>query len=62
MIWSFVFFGCCLLLLLLTMRHSVAFLDGHSIALNPFSTMTPFHIHSAYYVVILYSFRNICGG
>ncbi|MPD06578.1 hypothetical protein E2C01_102396 [Portunus trituberculatus] len=22
--------------------------------------MTRFHIHSAYYVVILYSFRNLC--
>ncbi|MPC20069.1 LIM homeobox transcription factor 1-beta [Portunus trituberculatus] len=25
------------------------------------STMTRFHIHSAYYLVILYSFRNLCG-
>ncbi|MPC72165.1 hypothetical protein E2C01_066459 [Portunus trituberculatus] len=24
--------------------------------------MTRFHIHSAYYLVILYSFRNLCGG
>ncbi|MPC81645.1 hypothetical protein E2C01_076273 [Portunus trituberculatus] len=28
---------------------------------NPFSTMTCFHIHSGYYLVILYSFRNSCG-
>ncbi|MPC36310.1 hypothetical protein E2C01_029764 [Portunus trituberculatus] len=28
---------------------------------NPFSTMTHFHIHSGYYLVILYSFRNTCG-
>ncbi|MPC71671.1 hypothetical protein E2C01_065956 [Portunus trituberculatus] len=25
------------------------------------STMTLFHIHSAYYLVTLYSFRNLCG-
>ncbi|MPC41467.1 hypothetical protein E2C01_035059 [Portunus trituberculatus] len=24
--------------------------------------MMPFHIHSAYYSVILYSFRNLCSG
>ncbi|MPC64270.1 hypothetical protein E2C01_058382 [Portunus trituberculatus] len=24
--------------------------------------MTRFHIHSAYYLVILHSFRNLCGG
>ncbi|MPC41858.1 hypothetical protein E2C01_035467 [Portunus trituberculatus] len=24
--------------------------------------MTHFHIYSAYYLVILYSFRNLCGG
>ncbi|MPC84661.1 hypothetical protein E2C01_079406 [Portunus trituberculatus] len=30
--------------------------------LSPFSTMTCFHIHSGYYLVILYSFRNLCGG
>ncbi|MPC09612.1 hypothetical protein E2C01_002225 [Portunus trituberculatus] len=24
-------------------------------------TMTCFHIHSAYYLAILYSFRNFCG-
>ncbi|MPC35377.1 hypothetical protein E2C01_028802 [Portunus trituberculatus] len=24
--------------------------------------MTRFHIHSAYYLVILYSFRNLIGG
>ncbi|MPC41186.1 hypothetical protein E2C01_034772 [Portunus trituberculatus] len=29
--------------------------------INPFSTMTRFHIHSAYYLVILHSFRNSCG-
>ncbi|MPC08722.1 hypothetical protein E2C01_001315 [Portunus trituberculatus] len=29
---------------------------------NPFSTMTRFHIHSTDYLVILYSFRNLCGG
>ncbi|MPC55117.1 hypothetical protein E2C01_049049 [Portunus trituberculatus] len=26
--------------------------------LNTFSTMTRFHTHSGYYLVILYSFRN----
>ncbi|MPC74066.1 hypothetical protein E2C01_068411 [Portunus trituberculatus] len=26
---------------------------------NPFSTRTHFHIHSAYYLVILYSFRKL---
>ncbi|MPC67850.1 hypothetical protein E2C01_062036 [Portunus trituberculatus] len=30
--------------------------------INLFSTMTRFHIHSAYYLVILYSFRNSWGG
>ncbi|MPC59045.1 hypothetical protein E2C01_053060 [Portunus trituberculatus] len=30
-------------------------------AINSFSTMMRFHIHSAYYLVILYSFRNLCG-
>ncbi|MPC69670.1 hypothetical protein E2C01_063900 [Portunus trituberculatus] len=30
--------------------------------INPSSTMTHFHIPSAYYLVILYSFRNSCGG
>ena len=30
-------------------------------AFNPFSTGTQFHIHSAYYLSILYSFRNSCG-
>ncbi|MPC32935.1 hypothetical protein E2C01_026271 [Portunus trituberculatus] len=29
---------------------------------NPFSTMTRFHTYYAYYLVILYSFRNLCGG
>ncbi|MPC60258.1 hypothetical protein E2C01_054297 [Portunus trituberculatus] len=30
--------------------------------LNPFSTETRFHIHSAYYnMMILYSFTNLCG-
>ncbi|MPC61703.1 hypothetical protein E2C01_055777 [Portunus trituberculatus] len=29
---------------------------------NPFSTMTRFHINSGYYLVILYNFRNSCGG
>ncbi|MPC74527.1 hypothetical protein E2C01_068887 [Portunus trituberculatus] len=29
--------------------------------LNPFSTMTCFHIHYSYYLVILYSFRSLCG-
>ncbi|MPD06505.1 hypothetical protein E2C01_102319 [Portunus trituberculatus] len=28
---------------------------------DPFSTMTCFHIHSGDYLVILYSFRNLCG-
>ncbi|MPC55384.1 hypothetical protein E2C01_049318 [Portunus trituberculatus] len=28
--------------------------------INPFSTMTHFHIYSDYYLVILYSFRNLC--
>ncbi|MPC64995.1 hypothetical protein E2C01_059118 [Portunus trituberculatus] len=27
-----------------------------------FSTMTYFHIYSAHYLVILYNFRNSCGG
>ncbi|MPD06313.1 hypothetical protein E2C01_102118 [Portunus trituberculatus] len=26
------------------------------------ATMTRFRIHSGYYLVILYSFRNLCGG
>ncbi|MPC31599.1 hypothetical protein E2C01_024893 [Portunus trituberculatus] len=30
-------------------------------SLNPFSNMTRFHIRSAYYLMILYSFRNSCG-
>ncbi|MPD06197.1 hypothetical protein E2C01_101991 [Portunus trituberculatus] len=30
--------------------------------LAPFSTMARFHIPSAHYLVILYSFRNLCGG
>ncbi|MPC25769.1 hypothetical protein E2C01_018890 [Portunus trituberculatus] len=30
--------------------------------LTSFSTMTRFHIHSAVYLVILYTFRNLCGG
>ncbi|MPC54114.1 hypothetical protein E2C01_048021 [Portunus trituberculatus] len=29
---------------------------------NPFSTRTRFHIHCGYYLAILYSFRNLCGG
>ena len=29
---------------------------------NPFSTKTHFHVYSAYYLLILYSFRNSCGG
>ncbi|MPC17234.1 hypothetical protein E2C01_010082 [Portunus trituberculatus] len=29
--------------------------------LNPFSTRTCFYIHSVYYLVTLYSFRNFCG-
>ncbi|MPC55666.1 hypothetical protein E2C01_049608 [Portunus trituberculatus] len=32
------------------------------ITINSFSTMTRFHIHSAYYLAILYSFRNLCEG
>ncbi|MPC11542.1 hypothetical protein E2C01_004208 [Portunus trituberculatus] len=28
---------------------------------NPFSAMTSFHIHPAYYLVILYSLRNLYG-
>ncbi|MPC74054.1 hypothetical protein E2C01_068399 [Portunus trituberculatus] len=31
-----------------------------SVRLNPFSTMTRFRINSAYYLVILYSFRFSC--
>ncbi|MPC72351.1 hypothetical protein E2C01_066654 [Portunus trituberculatus] len=31
------------------------------IYLYPFSTMTRFHIHSAYYLMILYPFRNLYG-
>ncbi|MPC57908.1 hypothetical protein E2C01_051899 [Portunus trituberculatus] len=34
------------------------FLSG---SFNPFSTMTLFYIHSAYYLVILCSLRNSCG-
>ncbi|MPC86467.1 hypothetical protein E2C01_081296 [Portunus trituberculatus] len=30
--------------------------------INPFSTMTCFHIHSAFYLVILYNFRNFMWG
>ncbi|MPC25702.1 hypothetical protein E2C01_018826 [Portunus trituberculatus] len=30
--------------------------------LNPFSTVPRFHIHSAYYLVILYGFKNLCRG
>ncbi|MPC69370.1 hypothetical protein E2C01_063593 [Portunus trituberculatus] len=30
-------------------------------AIKPFSSMTRFHIHSGYYLVILDSFRNLCG-
>ncbi|MPC56379.1 hypothetical protein E2C01_050338 [Portunus trituberculatus] len=30
--------------------------------LTPFSTMTRFHIHFIYYLVILCSFRNSYGG
>ncbi|MPC42353.1 hypothetical protein E2C01_035974 [Portunus trituberculatus] len=29
---------------------------------NPFSTMTRFPIHSGDYLLILYSFRDLCGG
>ncbi|MPC54088.1 hypothetical protein E2C01_047996 [Portunus trituberculatus] len=29
---------------------------------NSFNTMTRFHIHSAYDLVVLHSFRNSCGG
>ncbi|MPC51448.1 hypothetical protein E2C01_045293 [Portunus trituberculatus] len=29
--------------------------------INPFSAMTRFHIHSAYYLVVLYNFRYLCG-
>ncbi|MPC96503.1 hypothetical protein E2C01_091766 [Portunus trituberculatus] len=29
---------------------------------NPFSIITRFHTDSAYYLVILCSFRNSCGG
>ncbi|MPC20517.1 hypothetical protein E2C01_013465 [Portunus trituberculatus] len=32
-----------------------------NLAFNTFSTMVHFHIHSTYYLVILYSFRNLCG-
>ncbi|MPC24416.1 hypothetical protein E2C01_017496 [Portunus trituberculatus] len=28
---------------------------------NPFSTITHFHTHSGYYLMILYSFTNSCG-
>ncbi|MPC38706.1 hypothetical protein E2C01_032218 [Portunus trituberculatus] len=30
--------------------------------INPLSAMMRFHIHSAYYLVILYSFKNLSGG
>ncbi|MPC79793.1 hypothetical protein E2C01_074339 [Portunus trituberculatus] len=30
--------------------------------LNTIKPLTRFHIHSAYYLVILYSFRNLCRG
>ncbi|MPC13513.1 hypothetical protein E2C01_006249 [Portunus trituberculatus] len=29
---------------------------------NPFTTMAHFQFHSAYYLVIFYSFRNLCEG
>ncbi|MPC19718.1 hypothetical protein E2C01_012644 [Portunus trituberculatus] len=32
-----------------------------NVLINPLSTMTHFHIHSAYYLVIVYSFRNLYG-
>ncbi|MPC56882.1 hypothetical protein E2C01_050848 [Portunus trituberculatus] len=31
------------------------------LVLNLFSIRTCFHIHSAYYLVIFYSYRNSCG-
>ncbi|MPC47045.1 hypothetical protein E2C01_040779 [Portunus trituberculatus] len=37
------------------------FLSVFVTRLNPFSTMTRFHIHSADYLEILYTFRNSCG-
>ena len=33
----------------------------HHNVYNPFSTGTHFHIHSSYYLLILYGFRNVCG-
>ncbi|MPC48707.1 hypothetical protein E2C01_042489 [Portunus trituberculatus] len=32
------------------------------LTLNPLSTMPRFHIHCGYYLVILYSIRNLLGG
>ncbi|MPC72543.1 hypothetical protein E2C01_066855 [Portunus trituberculatus] len=29
---------------------------------NSYNTMTRFHIHSAYYLAILYIFKKLCGG
>ncbi|MPC12381.1 hypothetical protein E2C01_005072 [Portunus trituberculatus] len=37
------------------------YLECRGFLINPFSTMTHFHIQSAYYLVILYSFGNLRG-
>ncbi|MPC43006.1 hypothetical protein E2C01_036641 [Portunus trituberculatus] len=39
----------------------IIFLSSSIEYINPFSTRTRFHIHSAYCLVISYSFRNSCG-
>ncbi|MPC59230.1 hypothetical protein E2C01_053246 [Portunus trituberculatus] len=39
---------------------NTSILNESSALLNPFSTMTRFHIHSGYYLVILFSFKNVC--
>ncbi|MPC78135.1 hypothetical protein E2C01_072615 [Portunus trituberculatus] len=36
--------------------------SGSYLFFNLFSTMARFHIHSGYYLVILYSCRNLCDG
>ncbi|MPC20327.1 hypothetical protein E2C01_013267 [Portunus trituberculatus] len=45
----------CLLLI-----HCSALLFLSVSPFNLFSTVTCFHIYSAFYMVILYSFRNLC--
>ncbi|MPC37386.1 hypothetical protein E2C01_030861 [Portunus trituberculatus] len=37
------------------------FSNSHFPFVIPFSTKTRIHIHSGYCLVVLYSFRNLCG-